>query len=84
MNAHFCEAFSSHVVRLLCEERERQRVSMNVLAQKAGLHHATISLVERELRNPSLDTLIRIADVLNVDLGEIVTRARKAALKKEV
>ena len=82
MNVQQRDAFSSHVIRLLREERERQGISMNVLAQNAGLHHATISLVERELRNPSLDTLIRIADVLNVDLGEVITKARNAILKK--
>ena len=82
MNAQLRKAISSHVILLIREERERQGISMNVLAQKAGLHHATISLVERELRNPSLDTLVRIADVLNVDLGEVITKARKAALKQ--
>lgn len=69
----------SLVVKQLREERERQKISMTVLAQKAGLAQATISFVERELRNPTLDTLYRIAGVLDVDLGKIVSEAARMA-----
>jgi transcriptional regulator with XRE-family HTH domain len=54
-------------------------MSMNALAQKAGLHYTAISLIERELRSPSLDTLIRISDVLKMDLGETIQEAFRAA-----
>jgi transcriptional regulator with XRE-family HTH domain len=56
---------------------------MTVLAQKAGLSQAMISFVEREIRNPSLDTLLRIAEVLNLELGDIIKRAYKAAAKSK-
>jgi transcriptional regulator with XRE-family HTH domain len=55
---------------------------MEVLAQKAGLSQSMISLVERDLRNPTLDTLLRMSEVLNVDLGEVISRSRRASLKK--
>lgn len=76
------EAISSAVIQSLREERERQGLSMNVLAQRAGLSQSMISLVERELRNPTLDTLLRIADVLGVDLGKLITKARVLAPRK--
>jgi transcriptional regulator with XRE-family HTH domain len=38
-----------------------------------------ISLVERELRKPTFDTLLRIAEALDVDLGALIQRATKAA-----
>jgi transcriptional regulator with XRE-family HTH domain len=71
------EAIASNVVRLLREEREKRGLSMNVVAQRSGLSHSIISLIERDLRNPTLDTLLRIAEAIEIDLGEIIMRARK-------
>jgi transcriptional regulator with XRE-family HTH domain len=72
----------SHVARILREERERQGISMTVLAQRSGLSQAMISLFERKHRNPSLETLIRIAHVLQIDLADVIRRAYKTASKK--
>ena len=49
---------------------------MNVVAQRSGLSHSIISLIERDLRNPTLDTLLRIADAIEIDLGDMLSRAR--------
>jgi transcriptional regulator with XRE-family HTH domain len=70
------------VVRLLREEREKRGLSMNVVAQRSGLSHSIISLIERDLRNPTLDTLLRIADAIEIDLGELLTQARKEVKKQ--
>lgn len=77
------EAIAANVVRLLREEREKRGLSMNVVAQRSGLSQSIISLIERDLRNPTLDTLLRIAEVVEVDLGDILTRARKEIPKSE-
>jgi len=42
-----------------------------------------IGYIERELRSPSLDVAMRLADGLGVRLEEIIKRARKAAMKSE-
>jgi transcriptional regulator with XRE-family HTH domain len=73
------EAVASHVVRILREEREKRGLSMNIVAQRSGLSHSIVSLVERDLRNPTLDTLPRIAEVLEIDLGKVITQATKTA-----
>ena len=65
------------MVRLLKKEREKRGLSMNVVAQRSGLSHSIISLIERDMRNPTLDTLLRIADAIGVDLGKILMQARK-------
>jgi transcriptional regulator with XRE-family HTH domain len=36
-----------------------------------------ISLVERELRNPTLDALLRISEALEIDLWKIIRDASK-------
>jgi transcriptional regulator with XRE-family HTH domain len=70
-------AVSTNVARLLRQERERQGMSMTRLAADAGLSQQMISYVERGLRNPTLDTLLRMADVLEIDLSEIIRRASR-------
>lgn len=68
----------SHTLR---DERKRQGLSMERLAEKAGLSTSMISLFERDLRNPTLDTLLRITEVLNVDLGRVIQKAAASAKK---
>ena len=77
------QAVCFHVARIIREEREKRKLSMTVLAQKAGLSQAMISFIEREIRNPSLETLLRIAGVLELHLDEIIRRAREAAAKEK-
>jgi transcriptional regulator with XRE-family HTH domain len=63
------------VVRLLHAKRIRAGISMNRLAEKSGLSRAMVSYVERGMRNPTLDTLLRIAIALDVDLPKLIKRA---------
>jgi len=73
------DAISTQVTRLLKEQRRKRRLSLNVLAQKAGVARQTVSYVEQEVRNPTLDTLLRITTALEVDLEQIIAKARKRA-----
>jgi transcriptional regulator with XRE-family HTH domain len=52
---------------------------MNLVAERAGLSQQMVSYVEREMRNPTLETLLRMAGALEVDLAKIITRATKSA-----
>ena len=71
----------AEVVKLLILERKRQGISGNALAEKAGLSQSLISSIETNPWNPTLDTLLRIGEVLNVDVGGIITQARKRILQ---
>ncbi len=77
------ELISSQVACLLKEEREKRGLSLNVVAQKAGLSRQTVSYVEQEVQNPTLDTLLRITSVLEIDLEKIIAKARAVAVKLE-
>ena len=57
----------------------KQQLSMTVLAERAGLSQQSVSYVEREMRIPNLDTLLRITGVLGVELDEIIRQARQNA-----
>jgi len=48
---------------------------MNALASKAGISQQTVSYIEREMRNPTLDTLLRISAVLDIDLADVLRDA---------
>jgi transcriptional regulator with XRE-family HTH domain len=50
---------------------------MTTLATLAGLSQQSVSYVERELRVPNLDTMLRIADALEIDLWWIMREASK-------
>jgi len=57
-------------------------LSLNGLARRAGLSRQMISYVEQEERNPSLDTLLRIAEVIGIPLERILRRASTAAARR--
>jgi len=63
----------------LRERREQLGLSKSVVAQKAGLSIAMISFVERELRKPTLDTLLRMSEALDIDLWKVLRRATDQA-----
>src|SRR2546427_423363 len=77
--AELCE----RIVRLLREERERQGLSKYAMEQRAGVSQQMVGYVERGLRKPSLETALRMAAGLGVDLPEIITQARKAPPKRK-
>ena len=74
------DAICTQVARLLKEERTKRGLSLNLLAEKAGLSRQTVSYVEQEAQSPTLDTLLRITTALEVDPEKLIGRARKLAL----
>lgn len=44
--------------------RTRRRLSVRELAERSGIAHATISLIERDRTSPSIDTLSAMLDAL--------------------
>lgn len=60
---------------------------MNRAAERAGLSQQMVSYVERGMRNPTLETLLRIAAALEVNLadvlGQALNEARKVAAKRK-
>lgn len=72
----------SNVARILREEREKRGISMTALAERAGLSQQMVSYVEREMRNPTLETLLRITGVLGIEIADVLDRACKRASKR--
>ena len=68
----------SIAVRLLREKREALGLSMNAVAKRARLSHSMISRVEHELRRPTLDTLLRIAEAMEIELWPLIKESERA------
>lgn len=47
-------------------ERKRPKISQEALAELMGMHRNTVALLERGQRNPSLETIRRLAKALQV------------------
>lgn len=70
------------LMRLLSAERKRRGLSLNRLASETGLNQSTISRLESDPQNPTMDSLLRVAEVLQVDLGLLLSQAIKIVSKE--
>lgn len=59
------------------EVRERQRKTLREVAEKAGLSESLISQIERNRISPALDTLLKVIDVLEIDLDDILREYKR-------
>lgn len=56
------------IARLVAEQRQARRLSQRELAELCGTTQSAIARVERGVRPPRLDTLLRIASALDCEL----------------
>lgn len=52
--------------------RTKQKLSQEKLAEIAGLNKNSLGAIERGTSSPSIETLNRIANALNIELKELV------------
>jgi len=67
------------LVTQLQHERESRELSMNGLAQDAGISQQMVSYVERGMRMPTLDTVLKLTDAMEIDFAEFVQKATDRA-----
>lgn len=51
------------------EERLKQNLSQEILAEKAGVHRTYIGMIERAEKNITLININKIANALNVEIS---------------
>ena len=68
-------AICAELVRLMADERKRIKCSKNKLAYLTGLNQSTVSRLENYHDNPTVDSLLRVADALELNLGELLKQA---------
>lgn len=65
---------SSKIGKRIKELREKRHLNITKVAACAGLKRPNLSRIEHGKVKPSLDTLTRIADALNVPVADLITR----------
>lgn len=73
---------SAIVGRILAEYRERKGLTQDVLSGLAGLDRTHYSKLERGLRSPTLDTLFKIGQALDIPPHVIVKAIEDAHPQK--
>jgi len=68
-------------MRQLRQERKRLGLSNYAVSKRSGVSQSMLSLLDQGLRNPTLETLLKIADALEADLPAILRRATSRARK---
>jgi transcriptional regulator with XRE-family HTH domain len=63
------EEIVARLIDMIRAERLRQELSLNEVAARSGLNHTMVMRVEKRERLPTIDTLLRIADALEIDLS---------------
>jgi transcriptional regulator with XRE-family HTH domain len=57
---------------------------MNRLGEMSGLSQQTISYIERGMRDPTVDSLLRICEALEVEASELILEAEIKAEMKSI
>lgn len=63
------------IIDALRTERLKQGLSQNKLAELSGIDHTMVLRVEKQERMPTIDTLLRMAGALKIELGSVITDA---------
>jgi transcriptional regulator with XRE-family HTH domain len=66
------EAVIARLVAQLKARREELGLSLNETAWRAGLNHSMVLRVERRERTPTIETLLRICEALDVKLWHLL------------
>jgi transcriptional regulator with XRE-family HTH domain len=61
--------------------RARDGLSQEALADLVGLHRTYVGSIERAERNVSLDNIDKLAEVLNIDISELLSASFDIAPK---
>ncbi|XHR31145.1 MAG: helix-turn-helix domain-containing protein [Chthoniobacteraceae bacterium] len=69
------EAVIKSLIGLLQEKRLEKKLSVNEVATRSGLSRAMVSRVEKGERLPTIDTLLRISEAMEIDLARQIRRA---------
>jgi transcriptional regulator with XRE-family HTH domain len=70
---------SEIVAQLVTDARRQEGLSINDLADRAGVHRTYVGLVERRSRQPTLAVAASLAEALGLSLSELVAEAEHDA-----
>ncbi len=72
-------SLSAAFAEVVRELRAKRRLSQEDLAHDAGLHRTYVGLIERGLRNPTIEVGNALALALGTTLSDMIRRAERKA-----
>lgn len=69
--------FKTKIGEVLRAKREKLGISQEGLAERAGVDRTYISILERGLKSPTVETLERICDALGTLPERVIEEARR-------
>jgi transcriptional regulator with XRE-family HTH domain len=72
MRNRIAEKRTDKIIEHFQKERKAQGLSHEKLAELAGIHRSTISLIENRKREPTLLTCLKIANALGIKFSDFV------------
>jgi transcriptional regulator with XRE-family HTH domain len=75
------KAVRAQLAKALRTRREALGLSLSAVAERAGLSYQMVSYVEREMRMPTVETLLRLAEALDADPADLLRKACEAATR---
>ncbi|BBO73123.1 transcriptional regulator [Desulfosarcina widdelii] len=66
------------------EIRKKRHLTQEQLAEKVGINPKYVSSIERGKENPTLDTFIKIAESLEVGIGDLFNRLEPENPKRRI
>lgn len=61
----------------LRKAREKAGLTQEQLAFKAGVHRTYVSLLEREVKSPTLNTLFRLCAAMDLSASKLIAKVEK-------
>lgn len=74
---NYSDSFNRALAQVLQNERNAKKLTQMEVSGRAGLTHQYIGYIERGIRCPTVDVLVRIAMALGVKASTLVARAEK-------
>jgi transcriptional regulator with XRE-family HTH domain len=62
---------------LLRQKRKERKLTLKVVAEKAGISEGFLSQIENDVNSPSVDTLVNICSAIGMEAGDLLNQARK-------
>lgn len=77
MRKGYVDKIHRNVIDKLIGIRKSQRISHQTLADAAGISRSSISHIENGKTKPSLQSCLKIANALGVNLGDLINEAEE-------
>jgi len=71
------EKINKEIGKIIANLRQEQNLSQEEFAELAQIHRTYVSQIERGLKSPTINILVKISKALKINLSEIIVELEK-------